>query len=91
MKPWTMLLARLGIAGACVMTVGCGNSDVPDPGAGDEARAIERSHLGHEKFQDFIDRLTGDDAFFDEQRLQRFRALSRLRRQKSAEAKRIRC
>jgi hypothetical protein len=37
MKPWTMLLARLGIAGACVMAVGCGNSDVPNPSADDQA------------------------------------------------------
>jgi hypothetical protein len=30
MKPWTKWLSRLGIAGACVIAVGCGGSDVPD-------------------------------------------------------------
>jgi hypothetical protein len=30
MKPWTTWLARLGIAGACLMVTGCGGGDVPD-------------------------------------------------------------
>jgi hypothetical protein len=37
MKPWTTWLARLGIAGACVMAVGCGGSGVPDPSSDEQA------------------------------------------------------
>lgn len=31
MKPWTSWLARLGLAGSCLLCVGCGGGDVPDP------------------------------------------------------------
>ncbi len=36
MKPWTMWFARLGIAGACVMAVGCGEA-VPDASSDGQA------------------------------------------------------
>ena len=31
MKPWTSWLARIGLAGSCLLCIGCGGSDVPDP------------------------------------------------------------
>jgi hypothetical protein len=31
MKPWTTWLAPLGVAGSCLLWVGCGGSGVPDP------------------------------------------------------------
>jgi hypothetical protein len=31
MKPWTAWLAPLGVAGSCLLWVGCGSSGVPDP------------------------------------------------------------
>ena len=41
MKPWTTWLARLGIAGACLLVTGCGGSDVPD--ASNEGQAATES------------------------------------------------
>ena len=41
MKPWTTWLARLGIAGACLLVTGCGGSDVPD--ASSEGQAATES------------------------------------------------
>ena len=41
MKPWTTWLARLGIAGACLLVTGCGGSDIPD--ASDDGQAATES------------------------------------------------
>jgi hypothetical protein len=37
MKPWTTWLARLGIAGACFLVIGCGGGDVPDASSDGQA------------------------------------------------------
>jgi hypothetical protein len=37
MKPWTTWLARLGIAGACLIVTGCGGGDVPDASSDGQA------------------------------------------------------
>jgi hypothetical protein len=37
MKPWTTWLARLGVAGACLIVTGCGGGDVPDASSDGQA------------------------------------------------------
>ncbi len=39
MKPWTAWLARLGLAGSCMIWAGCGGSGVPDPASDSHAAA----------------------------------------------------
>jgi len=37
LRPWIKWLAGMGLAGACLMSAGCGGGDVPDPGADNSA------------------------------------------------------
>ena len=43
MKPWTTWLARLGIAGACLLVTGCGGGDVPDASSDGQAATGSRA------------------------------------------------
>jgi hypothetical protein len=47
MKPWTSWLARLGLAGSCLLWAGCGGgSDVPDPDSDSKAAATPAPSSG---------------------------------------------
>src|SRR5438552_3480145 len=46
MKAWTACLARLGIAGACLLVTGCGGGDVPDASSDGQAASDAGSASG---------------------------------------------